>query len=763
MRLSDHMAGNGKALYTLRRLGTYLFEIVFDRLPAYDGVIYEGLGGCSSYVQDGKLYRNLDWNYSDLASFKVVCQEFTGISFMSGLTSTEQPTEKLLQLPYRMVDGVNKHGIMCSTHVLYNDWEAHGTGEIPLTQLPLLVLTRVRSMATLETDLAGVLENLYVPSAMAEMEYLIQVLVTDGTTTYVLRPRGTPDGDYEAVDITENPKLSNFRWVSEETAVRTELQIRPTGVERWNMMPCPLKELRFTKAYEAPTRLSEFIGIDETTKDSTDAELEEIYDRAHAAYLTRVRDGSTWQTMHSVVYAASGMKHLWVQENWTKDYCESENKMLKNVKNGLLSCGVLTASRSNQPGEYSDRETRYFERQTQKFVSQKAKYSSDYFTAQAQGLFANAPFTWTAVKMRFADVVRPSAAITRRFDDYKTILIAEPTIDYVRPGTKFVCMGSTWIATNPSNISNPVGNGIVQRCNAVWNYLDYYGNVISEPIIVSNTRADANDSDDQESLLITKGYFNVIAQYNEATKQLDTNSRMILGTGAYRVTGYSDFQTEFTGDYGSVRLLEFTVRYEEPNDTIDDMENHVAGGKAFSWEIDAQAKTVLRPGETAQITAGSRRNGEPVEISAEHPISYFYESSKPGIVNVDEHGVMYAAAEGEAVITVTLKENSAHRVYFALRVEEASTEPHVEFLGTVPEKIEAFSEVEIGAAYFDNGEQTDEPIRFILSGADRNAYDYEADGGRLLIRCWGGSDKPLRVTAECSGDSNTTEIILEGI
>ena len=42
------------------------------------------------------------------------------------------------------------------------------------------------------------------------------------------------------------------------------------------------------------------------------------------------------------------------------------------------------------------------------------------------------------------------------------------------------------------------------------------------------------------------------------------------GTGAYKVTGYSDFHTEFTGDYGSLRLLYFTIRYEEPNYSIDD-------------------------------------------------------------------------------------------------------------------------------------------------------------------------------------------------
>lgn len=168
----------------------------------------------------------------------------------------------------------------------------------------------------------------------------------------------------------------------------------------------------------------------------------------------------------------------------------------------------------------------------------------------------------------------------------------------MRQGTKINTMGCTWLVTNPSNLSNTVGNGIAQRCNAVWNYLDYYGNVMSEPIVVENLRAHASTPDDQQSALITKGYFVLVMQYNEATAQLDTNSRIILGTAAYVITGYSDFSQEFTGDYSTIRLLSFDARYEEPNYVIDDMENHVAGGKTFSWEIGISGPPSLKVGTT---------------------------------------------------------------------------------------------------------------------------------------------------------------------
>ena len=308
-----------KPYLSLERMSRYLYNVSFEQAPPDIGA--DSIPGfCSSYVQDGKLYRNLDWNYDRAATFHVFLPGIEGTSFINGLTDSNLDDELIGQLPYHIVDGVNEYGVMVSTHVLYNDWEASGTGEIPLTYLPYVALTRIKSMATITEDLNGVLNNLKTTPALAASGYLIQVLVTDGAVSYVLRPKESSALEYEAVDISENPKLANFLWVPDQTVAREDLQDRPTGVERWNMMPCPLPELRFTKCYEAPTRLSEFIGINNTSKDSTDAELAGIYESAHGLYETRERDGVLWQTMHSVVYSANGMEHLWIQENWSKDY-----------------------------------------------------------------------------------------------------------------------------------------------------------------------------------------------------------------------------------------------------------------------------------------------------------------------------------------------------------------------------------------------------------------------------------------------------------
>ena len=467
----------------------------------------------------------------------------------------------------------------------------------------------------------------------------------------------------------------------------------------------------------------------------------------------------------------------------------------KSLKNAMLTGNGLVSWTNNAPTQYNDRQRQYFSPETRTFTQQMAQYASDFVEAQVQGLDSENPIGWQTRLIRMADVVRPSAAILRKADSYKQILFADRDIEYVAPGSKIVTMGSTWLVTNPFNISGSDGKAIVQRCNAVWNYLDYYGNTVSEPIVVGNERENANDSDAQQSLLISKGYFNVLCQYNEFTRQIDTNTRLILGTGAYRVTGYADFETEFTGDYNSVRLLRFTVRYEEPNTVIDDMENHIAGGKAFSWDICVDGIASLRVGQTSQFLANSVRNGTPIEngyvignifyappdwvvnsptaatgtdwevndnvLQPEYPVGYLWKSSNESVATVDAEGNVSAVGEGEAVITATLMENPAYSASMAITVTESID--GVFFSSSVPESLSCGDVAEIEAVYVENGEETTEAVDWLFSGADASAYTAETYKNTVKITCYEYSAAPLIVTAQYQGFSASAEISLEGI
>lgn len=309
---------------SLQRLRSYLYRVQFDILPEYDPSIDFLVGGCSSYVENGKLYRNLDWRNNYSATYIVEYNNFTGTAFLTLLEDGDIDDRLINQLPYNLSDGVNSSGIKISVHVLYNDWGWEGSGNMPITKLGYWLLTNITSMDTFEADVNDILSDLKVTSSLKENDILLQFLVTDGETTYVILPPTNASGNYTVVNATNNPKLTNFRWVSNAQVDRSDddIQEHPNGIERWNMMPCELESLRYSIAYEEPTRLSDFIGEANTSKHSSDEQLIRVFEIAHENYLIskKQRDNIFWQTMHSVVYFENTMEHIYVQEDFNTDY-----------------------------------------------------------------------------------------------------------------------------------------------------------------------------------------------------------------------------------------------------------------------------------------------------------------------------------------------------------------------------------------------------------------------------------------------------------
>jgi hypothetical protein len=295
--------------------------------------------------------------------------------------------------------------------------------------------------------------------------------------------------------------------------------------------------------------------------------------------------------------------------------------------------------------------------------------------------------------------------------------------------------------------------GVVQRCKAVWNHLDWYGNVLSEPLVVEGTEIlRANAPDPQYQMPIMKGYFNVRCQYNEQTAQIDDNTRMILGSSCYVVTGFSDFNTEFTGDYDSVRMIEFTIRRDEVNRTIDDMENHVAGGLAFDWDVVVSGPLNVAVDGTVKMEANSTRCNEYVVSSDEHPINYVWTSSDESIATVDENGVVTGVSDGTCEITVTLEQNPKYSR--TVQMDVTAEEAGLAWETTPPDEITAYQCAVLTVT---------KEAKWSFAGADPAAYTATASETSATVLCWRGSIAPLRVTAEADGESVSCEIRLVGL
>lgn len=434
----------------------------------------------------------------------------------------------------------------------------------------------------------------------------------------------------------------------------------------------------------------------------------------------------------------------------------------KIARNGLLTGGCfLPPVQTNAPPQYGDKRHEYFAEVTKEFNAQISKYSSDYVDGVLELASPDGTVTERNVTGRFSNVVTTTASITRKYDDYKNVLFDQKDIGYVRPGSKLTTMGSVWLAINPDNVSSPTANGIFRRCNAVWNYLDYYGNVVSEPIIVENEAANADAPDAQQDQRIAVGYFTVTCQYNDFTRQINDNTRLILGSKAYQVTGYADFKQEFTGDYSTVRLLTFHVRTLTSNDETDDMERHIAGGKAFSWEIAIDGQGIAYVGNAAKYTASSVRNGQNVESTEEYPIDYIWISSDPSVATVTQDGTVTPIQPGAVTITAELAQNG--EIAAQKQIEVRNSGYGLQFVNAPPAVMEAFQTTEIVAVAFVGGEPSDyTDITWEFSGADESAYSVTTDKNRATVTCYGYSKKPLIVKAKAYVLEQSAEIRLMG-
>lgn len=438
---------------------------------------------------------------------------------------------------------------------------------------------------------------------------------------------------------------------------------------------------------------------------------------------------------------------------------------MADVKNNLGNIAAMAErpqAPTNRPAQYNDRRNPYFGDSTARFVQAYGKYASDYTACRVQGLDSdpNNFYEWSEQLVRFADARKKGNAIDRPIDNYKEVLFVNRRIEYVPEGAKLETMGSTWLVTNPANISSAVGGGIIRRCNATWNHLDWYGNVLKEPMVVENVKLNANANDFQETMLIMQGYFNITIQRNGETENLDVNSRLILGRMAYQITGYADVAQEFTGDDESCRLLRFTARMTEPDREKDDLMRRVANAYPFTWEVNVSGRAAMSTGEKAKFTAASLRNGEAADGDAEHPTRYLWYSSDESVCRVDPTGNVTAVGEGACTITAVLVQNEEHYGTYTVTVAESVSGVHWQ---TDPvERLEAYGKTVLTAIYTENGAETGDAVEWTFTGAAEDSYTAEVDGSTATVYCWGGSVNPLTVTAACKGKSVSTDITLEG-
>ena len=420
------------------------------------------------------------------------------------------------------------------------------------------------------------------------------------------------------------------------------------------------------------------------------------------------------------------------------------------VQASLMLNGTLPPVGSRQTRYQEGLQTQYLADPTKVHAQTVGPLASNVYEAMMQGISNTGNwYDWRKVLIRVSPAASAATGETMPDDWMKVHIIKPVEIDTIPVGAYLTFAGSTWIVYKGKNMGSVLGDGILRRCNSVVNALDYYGNIVPVPMSYAKMGTLGNASHATENSIVAKNYISCVCQLNPVSAQFRENTRLILGNAAYAMRGLNDFTREFTDDFGSVHMLTFTIERCEPlpQDRID---LQCADYDSFRWAVQITGAKTMTRRSTQTMTVTSIRNGEVVDSTDEHPISYTFTSSDPLRVSVDaETGVVRAGfTPGTARITATLDQNGQIAGTWDIEVV-TTTQNMVEFTTVVPSTLREFESVTIGARKIDEPSRS---VEFYFSGPPQECYGVEnLPGSYVKITCYAASSEPLTVKAEPSG------------
>lgn len=448
-----------------------------------------------------------------------------------------------------------------------------------------------------------------------------------------------------------------------------------------------------------------------------------------------------------------------------------QGKARAAMKNVALFAGTLPSPVPGEGGpyKYAGKQFEYFENPTSAYIFENAQYAANYYKAEVQGIMPGTFETKREAYIRSSDVVEQTTG-SKMPNDYQVIYFQDTRIRGLYTGAKVKYGGNTWLAISPFNVADPMSSAVVRRCNAVWKHLDYYGNVLAEPFVFQDGRAQSTANEYLDYSVIPNWYQKCVMQLNDDTKELAYNRRIVLGSSVVEVRGLVDFITDFSGQTNEEtglpepsHVIFFDAQFQEPLE-IDDMENGIAGGKAFSWIITPSFSASMNVGGTQTIQVSSLRNGEAPD-TANHPVSYLFFSSNPNVLTVDGNGVVTSVGEGTATVTIAMGQNPNITAVAEITVTAEALQAEFVFLPELPTKLKQMQTYTGTVSVMQGGAEIETPIKMTAHGGTQAADAvFNSADNTLSIQAYEASDAPLSLVFKAteSGLIYTAIIQLEG-
>ena len=351
-----------KAMTGFDKLQSYLYETEYTDYD-YDAgrAWYEGnsvsFGACSAVRRGNFCGFNFDYPYDGRADFAIHTAK-PGLHKSVGTASAiPQLTQEVVDsgeyvdayaiVPFATVDGINEKGVLCKVNVVPTGDMGSTTGTNPTAEETIytpMVVRYVLDYADSADDAITRLQSVNIvkpPRITDEVHWMI----ADKDKTYIVETVQNELKVIENHSVMSNFYLYGFDGNTATAFYKasaydpdtTTLTAHANGLERYdilmehkdevigaNSMRKLMERVWYTKTYSSEKWYSEFLGEHETfgnlTINSVAEDFSGIYKYAQKLYRRRVRNGETWQTVHSCVYDIAGRKMYIVAQESGKQF-----------------------------------------------------------------------------------------------------------------------------------------------------------------------------------------------------------------------------------------------------------------------------------------------------------------------------------------------------------------------------------------------------------------------------------------------------------
>ena len=337
-------------------------------------------------------------------------------------------------------------------------------------------------------------------------------------------------------------------------------------------------------------------------------------------------------------------------------------------------------------------------------------------------------------------------------DDYRKLIFRDLNFKPAL-GSRYRFNNNIWIVYSTDNIKSIHSSCYVRRCNNTINVQDKYGNIHQEPCIV-DIKPTKSGITEQEYMSTPVARQVLMYQYNQWTKPLFVNSRIMFNRQVYKIGSIMELDRTETFNENSINLVKCYV----DNDLVNEYDNEdlqVADYKNYNYSINVVSDLVGVEHSSGILQANVLLDKEQTNEAV------FWYSSDDSVISINkETGEYQMLNSGNAIIYAKMANNE--NFYSKVNVEVSNEQLNIYKNIISPNTcyIPLNNTQEYQVCEILNGYATDTQFDIHVSGMKDKYFDFSQKGNKFKITNKLQNDNNL-LKVECKNLRDNSMVNLE--